>query len=575
MTAAPWLVWLLPLGASPLVLLVSVIDERACRWFAATVSALTASIGIYQAISFVTPHVESIGNWLAYANILLEVRVDGLSVLLAAFVSALSFVIVLYAIENMKLEKGQARFYSLVLLFIGAMLALLMAGNLVQLYFFWEIVGICSALLIAFWTDRESARKAGVKAFVVTRFGDIALLVAVVLTLATLNTTDFSAIDSAVQSHGVDSTWTLIGILVFIGSMGKSAQVPLHAWLPDAMEGPTPVSALIHAATMVNAGVYLVVRFSPVFGASSFLSTTILIIGSLSMVVGAACACAEEDLKRILAYSTISQIGLMFVAVGVGSYSGAIYQLISQGLFKALAFMAAGSVIEAVGTRNIEAMGGLARVMKFTYVSFLVAMLSMVGLPPLFGFWAKDTILSAAINVNLYAFLVVSLASILTSLYGFRALFKVFHGPKIARARESRPLMTVPMMALVVSAICGWLVLNRQSLFQPVLGLSVNLLTSTATLVVLFAGLVASYVAFLSRREEVHDIVQSSLLLKGTRAFLVSGMGFDALYEGGRSLANPFIRLAKGIQTGVLGNNVALILSTLVLIVLLIASGVI
>ena len=201
MTIAPWLVWLLPLCASPLVLLVSLLDERSCKWFAATVSALTASVGIYLAISFVTPYSESVGNWLTYADISLEVSVDGLSVLLSAFVSVLSFVIVLYAVENMRLEKSQARFYSLVLLFIGAMLALVMAGNLVQLYFFWEIVGICSALLIAFWIDRESARKAGVKAFVVTRFGDIALLLGVVLTLATLHTTSLSAIDSAVHSQ--------------------------------------------------------------------------------------------------------------------------------------------------------------------------------------------------------------------------------------------------------------------------------------------------------------------------------------------------------------------------------------
>ena len=384
MTLTAWAIWLLPLVASPFVALISLADERTCKWFATIVTGLTAGLGTYQAVNFSHQYTQTIGQWIGYTSISLEVKVDGLSVLLSLFVSLLSFVIVLYAVENMKREKGQARFYSLVLLFVGAMLALIMAGNLIQLYFFWEIVGICSALLIAFWNERESARRAGLKAFVVTRFGDIALFIAVILTLTTLHTTDLNSIITTVQAQGDNSTWFLIGILVLIGAMGKSAQIPLHAWLPDAMEGPTPVSALIHAATMVNAGVYLIVRLSPIFGSSAILSTTVLVVGLLSLGVGSACACAEVDLKRILAYSTISQIGLMFVAVGLGSYSGAIYQLISQGLFKALAFMAAGSVIEGLGPRNINEMGGLARVMKYTYVHLLPLLWKMIETTPTF-----------------------------------------------------------------------------------------------------------------------------------------------------------------------------------------------
>lgn len=575
MTLAAWAIWLVPLVATPFVPLISLVEERACKWFAAIVTGFTAGIGIYQALIFSHQYTGTVGDWIGYANISLEVKVDGLSVLLSLFVSLLSFVIVLYAVENMKQERSQSKFYSLVLLFIGAMLALVMAGNLIQLYFFWEIVGICSALLIAFWNEREAARRAGLKAFVVTRFGDIALFIAVILTLTTLHTTSLNAIISTVQAQGDNSTWFLIGVLVLVGAMGKSAQVPLHAWLPDAMEGPTPVSALIHAATMVNAGVYLIVRLSPIFGSSAILSTTVLVIGLLSLGIGSACACAEVDLKRILAYSTISQIGMMFVAVGVGSYSGAIYQLISQGLFKALAFMAAGSVIEAVGTRNIEQMGGLARLMKYTYIAFLFSMLSMVGLPPLMGFWAKDTILSATLSANGFAFLAVALASILTSLYSFRALFKVFHVPRRLEVKESKPLMVIPMMILVVSVAGAWLLLSYQGLLVPALSESISLVTASTSLSVLVMGLLLAYFAVLARRDPASKLVASPIL-QGLRLFLIDGMWFDRLYAASeRFVARPLVRGAKAIQSGLLGYNMALLLSGLVALALLIAIGVI
>lgn len=574
MTYAPWLVWLLPVCASILVPIVSLLDNRATKWFAASISATTAGIAIYQATSFTHAFSESLGSWVVYSNISLEVNVDGLSVFLSTFVALLSFVIVLYAVENMKRESGQVKFYSLVLLFIGAMLGLVMAGNLVQLYFFWEIVGICSALLIAFWSERESARKAGMKAFVVTRFGDAALFIGVILTLTKIHTTTIDSIIIAVHSQGVSREWTVIGFLFLIGAMGKSAQIPLHAWLPDAMEGPTPVSALIHAATMVNAGVYLLVRLSPIFSSSVLLSDSVLVVGSLSLVIGAACACAERDLKRILAYSTISQIGLMFVAIGIGSFSGAIYQLVSQGSFKALAFMAAGSVIEAVGSRNIDDMGGLARFMKYTYVGFLLSMLSMVGLPPLLGFWAKDTILSSALSVNGYVFLIVSLASILTSLYGFRALFKVFHGPRKIEARESGPLMIIPMMLLVLTVTVGWLLLTHQDFIQPTLSQSLSSITLIATLSVLATGLIIAYVFYL-RSKTTPTMIQRNPFLKLTVNFLAAGAGFDIFYSGTeRYVLRPTVQAAKKIQSGQLESNMALLLSALVVLVILIAYGV-
>jgi NADH-quinone oxidoreductase subunit L len=587
-------VWLVPLIGAPLVPLVSFVDSRASKWFAIGVSGLTAAIGLYQALVFSQPYTESLGGWSifqAYAKVLgqvsqvkvlAEVNVDGLSVLLAAFVSILSFVIVVYAAGNMKHEKGQARFYSLVLVFIGAMLGLVMAGSLLQLYLFWEIVGICSALLIAFWTDRESARKAGVKAFVVTRFGDIALLLAVIMLFTTLGTTNIGAINSSVGAAGVN--WVLIGVLILIGAMGKSAQVPFHVWLPDAMEGPTPVSALIHAATMVNAGVYLVVRMYPIYASSAVLSTSVLVVGLTSLLVGGACACAADDFKRILAYSTISQLGLMFAAIGLGSVvgwkiatSGAIYQLISQGLFKALAFMAAGSVIEALGTRKVDEMGGLARRMKYTYIAFLFAALAMVGLPPLIGFWTKDAILSAAATYGAAAFLVIILGSILTSFYSFRALVKVFHGPSREReVRESGWLMVVPMMALVVLVVVGWIGLNGQSLFAPSLSEAPSILTATSTVAVVLLGFAICYFAFQARSEATARLMQSSAFLGETKAFLLEGIGFDRLYSyviG--SILRPLTRLATGLQSGDLGKNVALLFSILVVLLMLAVTGVI
>ncbi len=572
------MIWLLPIGASILVPLVSLVGgERACKWFATLASALTLGVATYQAFTFNHAYVETIGSWffIPTTNVSLQVQVDSLSVLISSFVAFLSFVIVIYAVENMKLEKGQTKFYSLVLLFIGAMLGLVMAGNLIQFYFFWEIVGICSALLIAFWNEKEEARKAGFKAFVVTRFGDIALLIAVVLTLTTFGTTSFTSISSNVHAFGVDPMWFLIGALAIVGAMGKSAQVPLHVWLPDAMEGPTSVSALIHAATMVNAGVFLLVRLSPIYGASALLSGAILVIGLTSMIVGAASACAEQDLKRILAYSTISQLGLMFAAVGLGNFSGAIYQLIGQGIFKALAFMAAGSVIEAIGTRNIEDMGGLRRAMKYTYIAFLFAMLSMVGLPPLLGFWTKDSILSGALSTNVYAFLTITLASVLTSLYGFRALFKAFYGQKKMDANEAQPLMVAPMLALIISVLTGWVILNYQRIFLPSLSVSITPFAFSATIIALVAGLALAYLGFLSNPSGAKKLVESTPLLNYTVKFLSEGFEFDKAYDIlEESIVRPLVRGVKALQSGILGNNIALLLSALVVLIVLIAAGV-
>jgi len=380
-----------------------------------------------------------------------------------------------------------------------------------------------------------------------------------------------------VAATGSNVNWVIIGFLILVGAMGKSAQVPLHVWLPDAMEGPTPVSALIHAATMVNAGVYLIVRMDPIFAAFPVLSSSVLIVGLTSLIVGAACASAADDLKRILAYSTISQLGLMFAAVGLGTASGAIYQLISQGLFKALAFMAAGSVIEALGTRLVGEMGDLAHRMKYTYFAFLLATLAMAGLPPLIGFWTKDAILAAAASYGIGAFLLLILGSTLTSFYSFRALITAFHGPRREHTvHESGALMVVPMMALVLLVVMGWVGLGGQSIFAPALSEAPSLLTSAVTIAIVLVGFLVCYYAFQTHAESTALAMSSNSFLRGTKALLLDGIWFDGLYTFlTENTVKPLTRLATGLQSGDLRKNVGLLLAVLVAVLVLSASGVI
>ncbi|HKT22097.1 MAG TPA: proton-conducting transporter membrane subunit, partial [Nitrososphaerales archaeon] len=480
----------------------------------------------------------------------------------------------------MKDEPGQARYYSLVLLFIGSMMGLVMSGNLIQFYFFWEVMGVCSALLIAFWSDRPAARKAGLKAFVVTRLGDSSLLIAVVFVAVTFGTTSFAAIlgPGGIPSLGTGTIFVL-GLLMFIGSMGKSAQVPLHVWLPDAMEGPTTVSALIHAATMVNAGVFLMLRMYPMVALpqlSGSLADVILAVGLLSALVGGACALAADDIKRVLAYSTISQLGLMFAAIGLGSMAAAAYQMISQGLFKALAFLAAGSVITAIGTREIDKMGGLARVLKFTYLGFLISILAMAGLPPLVGFWSKDAILSAALAAGPLQSAALLIAFALTSLYGFRVLFRVFHGhaPEGAPPSESPRSMLAPIGALSVSVLAAWYLIQAQPLLsgESWLPAASPLVLSVS---VLGGCLALAYAVYLAWYQKSAVVVGSSRALTGLRDFLHDGLWFDraygALYDGA---LKPLASVVSRLQTGLVESNTALLLLAVGALFVLYALGV-
>lgn len=563
-----WLLWLVPLASVPVVPLVGQRGPTTTWVFSVGVTLASLAAALYTAIVFVRATTENLTVWLPSLSLTLQVTVDGLSLLVSVLVSFLSLLVIVYSLGYMRDETGFVKYYSLILLFVGSMLGLVMAGNLVQFYFFWELVGICSALLIAFWSDREAARKAGFKAFVVTRVGDAALLVAILLVFELLGTTTFQAVLGAVSGGKLaGETLSLVGVLVFIGAMAKSAQVPLHSWLPDAMEGPTTVSALIHAATMVNAGVYLVIRLFPLFHASTFLSELVMSVGLASLLLGGVSASAAIDIKRVLAYSTISQLGLMFVAAGVGTAAGATYHLVSQGLFKALAFLAAGSVIQATGTRNMNEMGALWRPMKVTYAGFLLSVLAMSGLPPLIGFWSKDAILTASLESSIIVGLIVAIASVITVVYGFRALFKVFHGkPKKAVAHDSPRSMILPVSILSVAVISGWVVMNFQELVRMDGPLAVQFEVVTS-LAIIVAGFLPTWSAFYRYPVATAGLFQKNRMLSMLVKIAYMGFGFDLLYEEvSKKIVLPLSRLVSRVQTGALGSNMALVMIGLVAI---------
>ena len=406
--------------------------------------------------------------WLYVGTVQLDigVLVDNLSALMMAVVSLVSLLVQIYSIGYMKGEIGYGRYFAYMSLFSGSMLALVISDNIVQTYIFWELVGICSYLLIGFWYRRPSAAAAAKKAFVVTRFGDLGFLTAVLLLssfgLGIFGFTDLAhAAEQGALSKGLI---TAVCLLLFCGAMGKSAQFPLHIWLPDAMEGPTPVSALIHAATMVAAGVYLVARTYFLFALAPAALLVVAIIGCLTLFLAATMAVAENDIKRVMAYSTISQLGYMMMALGVGGYTAGVFHLTTHAFFKALLFLTAGSVIHALHTNDMWRMGGLGKRMPITSITCLVGALALAGLPPLAGFWSEDEILSAAWYSQLpghWVFFALALATVfLTAFYMFRLWFLTFTGgersEEARHAHESPWVMAAPLVILAaLAAVAG------------------------------------------------------------------------------------------------------------------------
>ncbi|MGE0598777.1 MAG: NADH-quinone oxidoreductase subunit L [Dehalococcoidia bacterium] len=407
----------------------------------------------------------------------LGVRVDGLTAVMLMVVTGVSVLVQLYSTGYMDGDHGEGRYFAHMCLFTFSMLGLVLADNLFQIFIFWELVGLCSYLLIGFWFHKPSAAAAAKKAFIVTRIGDLGLLAALLLIFRETGNFDVAAIQEWATSGDVEGKIvTLFALGIFAGAAGKSAQFPLHVWLPDAMEGPTPVSALIHAATMVAAGVYLVARFFPVFEASSDAQDVVAWIGAITALIAACIALVQTDFKRVLAYSTISQLGYMMLALGSLGYVAAIFHLFTHAFFKALLFLGSGSVNHSTNTFDMRKMGGLKSYMPITYWTFMIGSLSLAGIFPLAGFWSKDEILLDAWRNNRGLWVIGVSVAFMTAFYMFRAIFLTFHGEykggepvdhhdedshfhgDPAHPHESPWVMTLPLLILSVPAIAaGWL----------------------------------------------------------------------------------------------------------------------
>ncbi|WP_285767913.1 NADH-quinone oxidoreductase subunit L [Peribacillus sp. SI8-4] len=408
------------------------------------------------------PTYKTTMDWLSIGGTQLTAgfEINQLNALMLVIVSFVSLLVQIYSLGYMKGEERFSTFYAYLGFFTFAMLGLVMAPNLVQLYFFWELVGVGSFLLIGFYFYRQEAKDAAKKAFIMTRIGDVGLLIGIILLFWETGSFEYEEIFQAVQAGVIpDGSITLIAILIFIGAVGKSGQFPLHTWLPDAMEGPTPVSALIHAATMVAAGVYLVATMFPLFLASDAAMQVVAVTGGFTAIFAASIATVQKDIKRVLAYSTISQLGFMMLALGTAGYVAGVFHLMTHAFFKALLFLAAGSVIHAIHTQDIERMGGLWGRLKWTGPLFLAGTLAISGFPLLSGFFSKDEILMAAwANGNYFLFSLAVITSFLTAFYMFRLFFMIFAGESRIQAeqvKESPAIMLLPMLVLGILAVVG------------------------------------------------------------------------------------------------------------------------
>ena len=479
--AAAWACLLSPLvGALTITIAGGRISRRAAGWiatlstFIAFGGALVAFVGLWAADPSDREHVSTAYTWLAAGDFEVQVQIllDTLSSTMMLIVSGVGGLIVWYSMGYLAGDDEERRYFAYISLFVFSMLLLVQAGNFLLLLVGWGLVGLASYLLIGFWHYKPEAVAAAKKAFVMNAIGDATLALGLVLLIWETGTLEYSGVFE--QVDGLSSTIvTLVALGLLGGAVAKSAQIPLHTWLPDAMEGPTPVSALIHAATMVTAGVYLLVRASPIFEAAPDVQHLAAILGAITLLVAGFIALVQWDIKRVIAYSTMSQIGYMFMAAGIGAYGYAIFHLMTHAFFKALLFMSAGLVIHHLdGEQDIRKMGGLKAVMPRTHIAFLAGALSLAGIPIFAGFWSKDGIVAAAFATNdaLGAFLYAAglVGALLTGLYTFRLYFAVFRGEPSELVKEHThgheahgegPLtMLIPVGVLAVLATVGGLV---------------------------------------------------------------------------------------------------------------------
>jgi len=569
------LIWLTPAlpfaGFLILILAGSHLSRRGVSVIGVGAVGLSAAIAVPTGVQFILApppagaYMHPLWEWLSVSGFapVIALYLDALAVVMVLVVTIVGFFILLYSVEHLAGEKGFSRFFAYMDLFVGSMLTLVLADNLLLLYLGWEGVGLCSYLLIGFWYQESVNGEAANKAFIVTRIGDTAMAIGLILLVVHLGTLNIQDILSAAPRQlGQGSNivfWA--ALLILGGALGKSAQLPLQTWLPDAMAGPAPVSALIHAATMVAAGIYLIARLHPLFTMAPPVQGLLAIIGAATLLMAAASALTQWDIKRVLAYSTISQIGYMFLALGVGAWSAAIFHFMTHAFFKALLFLAAGVVIKSLGDEHdIHKMGGLRRDLPVTFWTFLIGAASLSALPLVTaGFYSKDMILFAAFTSgrgSLWLWAAGIAGAFLTGLYAFRMVFLVFFGKATTGVAE-RPgaAVQLPLIILaVLSLVSGFVqipaVITPVTFFADFLALSlptikplpvsftVEALLLLSAMLVPLAGLFTAWWFFLHRRHMADALVgrPAGALL---HRFWLAGWGFDALYNF--ILVRPFV----------------------------------
>jgi len=566
-----WIAIAIPLIGSTLVFPIGKVSPKAREIYSITLATITAGF----TLSLIPRITEGeIGSflWIPATNISIGLSLDSLSVFVAVVAGCIGALVVLYSTRYMApaaTEYSLSRYYFLTLAFIGAMIGLALTSNMLIMYVFWEIIGFCSYALIAYYYRQPDAVPAGTKAFIVTRIGDIGLLTGILILWQATGTLNIYEIMDASAAGLIPVLLLGIAGAGFIaGAVGKSAQLPLHTWLPDAMAAPTTISALIHAACLVNAGVYLLARAYPVFSSVDWWQPAILWIGSLTALMAATLALVEHDIKRVLAYSTISQLGYMMAAVGVGAVLASQFHLVSHGIFKALLFLCAGAIIHATGTKNMYEMGGLHKEMKLTNACFIIGALSLVGIPIFSGFWSKDLILESVLHKGMLApFVILTLATLLTAAYSFRMYWMTFQGSKrtAIHAHDGPWPMSLPLVILAIGATIFWVTIGPytstmvSSLSQyPVEHISIGALASStfgSPVIWITLGVIILLVLLWSRwKVTIADTFKepSTSILP-----LTKGYWFDSVYY---SFINNGVlgssQILRKLQTGSLNYNI-------------------
>ena len=470
MLGSVWLLVAIPLVSAAILLLLGKRADRWGHWLGVGAIGAAFLLGLtyfFQLRGLENKQVElSLWDFMAVGNLRVDFGLlfDPLAAVFVLLITGVGFVIHLYAVEYMAHDAGRRLFFAYFNLFVAAMLLLVLGNNYVMLYFGWEGVGLASYLLISFWYGRPSAATAGKKAFLMNRVGDAGLAIGIFIMFAMLGTTQYDEVFNGVGSM-TSTTVLVLGLLLLLGAAGKSGQFPLQAWLPDAMEGPTPVSALIHAATMVTAGVYLIARSNAIFSANETLQLVVVSVGALTLLMGCIIGAAKDDIKRVLAWSTVSQIGYMFLGVGLGggAYALAIVHLLAHGFFKANMFLGAGSVMHGMNDQvDIRRFGGLSKYMKVTWLTFMMGWLAIIGMFPFSGYFSKEPIIVAAFEREGWTAWLFGMAALLgaglTAFYMTRLFVLTFHGPKrwtedIEHPHESPKLMTIPLILLAIGSV--------------------------------------------------------------------------------------------------------------------------